>query len=95
MRGLALLVKHGQCTCAGVGELKKRGSVVRGILGVRMLVGKLLIVGSTCAREVVMLDSVEGVHFRGRGLVLAGRGCMRECHVMLLCRCVGPLVIRC
>lgn len=95
MRGHALRVKHGRCTSADVGELKKRGSVARGILGVRMLVGKLLIVGNMCAREGVTLESVEGVHFRGTGLVLVARGCMREYHVMLLCRCVGPLVIRC
>lgn len=57
-----------------------------------ILVRRSLVVGSMFVRKGVILGSVVGVLYKGREHVLVGKGCMKECLVMLLCRFVVQLV---
>jgi hypothetical protein len=75
-----------------VGRWKRRGSVVNVFFNVVILVRRSLAVGSMFVRKGVILGSVVDVLYKGRELVLVGKGCMKECLVMLLCRFVVQLV---
>lgn len=89
-----LVVKKASIS-ANVGRLRWKGIVARRILGAIIRATSYLGVGSMHVPGVVMRVSVGSVHFRGRGLVLVGRECMKEWLVMLLCHSAGALVISC
>lgn len=95
---VALAHRAGHVACIGVsaGRWKRRGSAVIVFSDVGVPVRRGLVVGSMFVRRGVMfLVSVVSVPFRGREVAPVGRGSMRECLVMLLCRFVGPPVIKC
>lgn len=60
-----------------------------------ILVRRSLVVGNMFVRRVVILVSVVSVLYKGRELVLVGKLSMKECLVMLLCKYVVLLVIKC
>lgn len=62
---------------------------------VMILVRRSLVVGSMFVREGVILVNVVSVLYKGREHVLVEKGYMKECLVMLLCRFVELLVIKC
>lgn len=80
---------------AYVGKLKWKEIVLRRILGVIIRVRSCSVVEGMYVPEGVMRVSVAIVHFRGRGLALVGRECMKGWLVMFLFHFVGELVVNC
>lgn len=78
-----------------VGRPWRRGNAGIGIFVVIMNAISCWDVGNILAMKDVTLESVGSVRLRGEELALVGRKHMKECLVMLLFHCVGPLVIRC
>lgn len=77
-------------------EVKKRKEiVVIGISSVRIPAQIFSIAENISARKVVILEIVENVLFKGRGLVLVEKECMKECLAMLQRLFVVELVENC
>jgi len=94
MRAIARHVGREACIGADAGRGRKREIVAIEIFGARCRVRKLLVVGSMCVAEGVMLRNAGIVHCKGKELALAGRGCMKEWLAMLMRLCVAPRVTR-
>lgn len=88
-------VEKSVSTDANVGRKWRKGSVLIVCISVRIHVRRSFSVGNMFVREGVIMGSVVSALYKGREHALVGRGCMKGCLVMLLCRCVGVLVIRC
>lgn len=65
------------------------------ISSARILVQMFLSVENMFVKEDVILVIVENVHFRGRGLVLVEKECMKECPATLQRLFVVALVASC
>lgn len=78
-----------------VGRLWRSGNAGIEIFGVRVSVINCWDVGNIRAIKGVTLENVGSVRLRGKEPALVGKKRMKECLVMLLCRCVGLHVIRC
>jgi hypothetical protein len=92
-RGSVHLAELRGSTGATAGKWRRRGNVVREILGVMFHVKSCLIAESTSAIKGVILASVVIVHYRAKEIVLVEREFMKEWFVMLLRLCVDLLVI--